>query len=93
MDIDSSEYYTLLPNYQNYFSPQQDGINLFSFSLYPNDLQPSGSLNFSKINDAYLQLTMNKVINYQNPAVIKAYSLHYNLFRTAYGVGGLGFNN
>jgi len=93
MDIDSSEYYTLLQNYQNYFPCQQKGINVFSFSLYPNDLQPSGSLNFSKINDAYLQLTMNKVINYQNPAIIKGYSLHYNLFRTANGIGGLGFNN
>ncbi len=93
MEIDSYQYYTLLQNYQNKFKTTQKGINTYSFSLNPLDLQPSGSLNFSKIDDAYLQLTLNSIINYQNPAIIKAYSVYYNLFRTNNGVGGLGFNN
>ena len=43
----------------------------FSFSLKPNNYDPSGSLNFSKIDDSYLQLTLNSSINYQNPIIIK----------------------
>ena len=65
---------------------------MYSFSLNPKELQPSGSLNFSKIDDSYLQLTFNKIVNYQNPVSIKAYAIQYNLFRTSNGMGGLGFN-
>jgi hypothetical protein len=93
MGLDNYSYYTLLQNYQNLFKTTQKGIHTYSFALHPLELQPSGTLNFSKIDDAYIQLTLNSVINYQNPAVIKAYSINYNLFRTNNGVGGLGFNN
>lgn len=93
MELNSSEYYSLIQNYQNNFKTNQKYIYSFSFALNPLDLQPSGSLNFSKIDDAYLQFTLNNIINYQNPAVIKLYSVQYNLFRTSNGVGGIGFNN
>jgi hypothetical protein len=92
MDIDSVEYYTTLQKYQYNFINKQKGIYFYSFGLYPKDLQPSGSLNFSKIDDAYLKLTMNPIINYQNPVSIKCYAIQYNLFRTSNGIGGLGFN-
>jgi hypothetical protein len=93
MSLDNHIFYTTLQNYQNNFKTSQKGIHTYSFSLYPLELQPSGTLNFSKIDDAYLQLTLSSIINYQNPAIIKAYSIHYNLFKTNNGVGGLGFNN
>ena len=92
MDINSFEYYTLIQKYQYDFVNNQKGINMYSFSLSPKELQPSGSINFSKIDDSYLQLTFNKNINYQNPVSIKAYCIQYNLFRTSNGMGGLGFN-
>lgn len=93
MDLDSYIYYTLLQKYQNNFWNNQSGIYLYSFGLEPKELQPSGSMNFSKIDDAYLQLTMNNIINYQNSASIRAYGIQYNLFRVSNGIGGLGFNN
>ena len=92
MNLDSYEYYTFIPKHHCDFYNQQKGINMYSFSLNPKELQPSGSLNFSKIDDAYLQLTLNKVVNYQNPISVRCYSLQYNLLRTFNGVGGLGFN-
>ena len=75
------------------FWNNQPGIYLYSFSLDPKNLQPSGSMNFSKIDDGYIQLTMNNIINYQNPASVRAYSIQYNLFRISNGIGGLTFNN
>jgi hypothetical protein len=92
MNLDSPIYYTNIQKYQNNFSNKQKGIYMYSFGIDPKNLQPSGALNFSKIDDAYLQLTMNKVINYQNPATIKCYGIQYNLFRAIGGIGGLGFN-
>lgn len=93
MDLDSYIYYTILQKYQCNFYNKQAGIYIYSFSLDPKDLQPSGSMNFSKIDDAYIQLTMNNVVNYQNSASVRAYSVQYNLFRVANGIGGLSFNN
>ena len=93
MDLDSYIYYTLIQKYQNNFWNKQQGIYLYSFGLDPTELQPAGSMNFSKIDDAYLQLTMNNIINYQNTATVRAYSIQHNLFRVSNGIGGLGFNN
>lgn len=93
MDLDSYIYYTLLQKYQNKLWNNQPGIYLYSFGLDPKEFQPSGTMNFSKIDDAYLQLTMNNIINYQNSASVRAYGIQYNLFRVSNGIGGLGFNN
>ena len=92
MSLDSIDYYTTIPKYQYNFYNNMKGIYIYSFGINPKDLQPSGSINFSKIDDAYIQLTMNKVINYQNPATVRCYAIQYNLFRVMGGIGGLGFN-
>ena len=92
MNPNSIEYYTYLPKYQYKLNSIQDGIYFYSFALNPLDLQPSGSLNFSKIDDAYIQFKMNNIINYQNPVTIRCYGIQYNIFRTANGIGGLQFN-
>ncbi len=90
-DIHNWKLYTILQNYMNNFTSPQQGIYMYSFCLNPNEYQPSGSCNFSQIDDTYLQLTLNKKINYQNPVNIKAYSIQYNLFKIENGLGGLGF--
>jgi hypothetical protein len=38
--------------------PESPGINVYSFSVKPEDVQPSGSCNFSRIDKAYLTLTV-----------------------------------
>jgi hypothetical protein len=89
--VTNNEIYTLLQNHMNNFVSSQNGINMYSFSLNPLEYQPSGTCNFSQIDDTYLQLTLNKKINYQNPVNIRAYGIQYNLFRIADGLGGLGY--
>jgi len=91
MDLDSIEYYTYIPRYQ-YNLGNESGVYLYSFALNPKDIQPSGTMNFSKIDDAYLQLKLNKIVNYQNPVSFKCYAIQYNLLRISNGIGKLGFN-
>lgn len=93
IDLSDTEYYTLIPKYQYNFINKQKGIYMYSFSLNPKDLQPSGSMNFSKIDDAYIQLTLNNIVNYQNPVSMRTYAIEYNLFRIIHGIGGIVFNN
>lgn len=92
MELDSIQYYTTVQKYQNNLMNAQSGIYYYAFGLDPLNLQPSGSLNFSQINDAYLQLGLSNLVNYQNPVLLRAYSIQYNLLRTSNGIGGLGFN-
>jgi len=91
MQPSSVELYTNLQVYLNDFVSGSNGINIYSFSLNPKDYQPSGSLNFSQIDDTYIQMSLNKKINYQNRIVVRGYGLQYNLFRIVNGLGGLGY--
>jgi len=91
MQPNNIELYTNLQIYINNFVSSSPGIHLFSFSLNPKEYQPSGTLNFSQIDDTYIQMNLNKKINYQNNIIIKGYGLQYNIFRVINGLGGLGF--
>jgi hypothetical protein len=92
-NINSYEYYTYLQKYQyKLLGDNNNNIYMYSFSLHPNDLQPSGCLNFSTIDNAYIQLNTNNFINYQNPISIKVYASEYNLLRIFNGIAGLVFN-
>lgn len=50
--------------------------NVYSFALRPEDYQPSGPINFSRINDVELTIT----------------SSNYNLLRIMSGMGGLAYS-
>jgi hypothetical protein len=92
IELSNPIYYTNLQIYQNKFTSSPEGIHMYSFCINPLDYQPSGTMNFSKIDDAYIQLTLNNIINYQNPVAMQAYAVQYNLFRASHGIGGLVFN-
>lgn len=76
-EIDDIEYYNYIPNYQYDFYNNNDGIYNYSFALKPKDTDLTGSINFSNINNVYLKLTCNSIINYQNPVSIQAYAIQY----------------
>lgn len=61
----SSAYFNIIqPMYHHNRSPRQ-GINLYSFSLYPEEHQPSGTCNFSVISNPTLLLNINtNMFNY-----------------------------
>ena len=68
-------------NYFNYVQPYQHhsrspapGINLYSFALKPEDHQPSGTCNFSRIDNANLFITINNSTLYSKSPHILANS-------------------
>jgi len=91
MQPNNVELYTNLQIYLNNFVSSSSGIHQFSFCINPKDYQPSGSLNFSQIDDTYIQMNLNKKINYQNNISIKGYGLQYNIFKVINGLGNLTF--
>jgi hypothetical protein len=62
-------------------------INVYSFSLRPEDHQPSGTCNFSRIDNARL-ITSENLSSEDN-----IYAVNYNILRIMSGMGGMAFAN
>ena len=63
------------------------GINVYSFALNPEEHQPSGTCNFSRIDNATLTITTGTV------AETYIYAINYNVLRIMSGMGGLAYSN
>ena len=90
----SYQYYSWLENYQ-YLSngASTEGIGMYSFAIHPEDYQPSGSCNFSRIDDISLGLNVDKSITYSNPGKARVYALSYNVLRIINGIAGVAFDS
>ncbi len=62
-------------------------INVYSFSLRPEDHQPSGTCNFSRIDTARL-ITGTNLSSNDN-----IYAVNYNILRIMSGMGGVAYSN
>ena len=62
-------------------------INVYSFGLKPEEHQPSGTCNFSRIDNALLETTANLA------AADNIYAVNYNVLRIMSGMGGLAYSN
>ena len=73
----------------SFFSP---GVNVYSFALKPEDHQPSGTCNFSRIDNARLNLTLSDNAE-STTGVTKVFAVNYNVLRIMSGMGGLAYSN
>ena len=87
-------YFDLVQPYQSHTRSPDTGINVYSFALRPEEHQPSGSCNFSRIDNATLQLVLsNATVSGTNTAKVRVYATNYNVLRVMSGMGGLAYSN
>jgi hypothetical protein len=87
-------YFDVVQPYQSHTRHPDTGINCFAFALRPEEHQPSGTCNFSRIDNATLQLVLsNATITGQNTAKVRVYATNYNVLRVMSGMGGLAYSN
>ena len=87
-------YFDLVQPYQHHTRNPDTGINVYSFALRPEEHQPSGSCNFSRIDNATLQLVLsNATVEGTKTAKVRVYAPNYNVFRVMSGMGGLAYSN
>ena len=97
IDTQDGKYYNYVQPYQHHSNTPSAGINVYSFAIYPEEHQPSGSCNMSKISYVILQLTFlddyvtDVVTTNSDTFTIKVYSINYNVLRVMRGMGGLAF--
>ena len=83
-------YFSWVQPYQAHTRCPDEGINVYSFALRPEEHQPSGTCNFSRIDNATLQLVLsNATVQGTNTAKVRVYAYNYNVLRIMSGMGGL----
>lgn len=94
------EYFRLAQNYFHHTRMPNNYIYTYSFSLRPEENQPSGSCNFSRIDNAqlwfYIRNKSKDSVIVQNYSELPGYSLYcpcYNILRIMGGMAGLSYSN
>lgn len=87
------EYFNGLQPFQYHTRCPRDGIYVYSFALYPEKSQPSGSFNASTINKIQMYVTTNPPLNMGYEYEFVFYAVYYNIFRVMAGSGGMVFAN
>ena len=83
-------YFSWVQPYQAHTRNPDEGINVYSFALRPEEHQPSGTCNFSRIDNATLQLVLsNSTVEGTKTAKVRVYATNYNVLRIMSGMGGL----
>tara|TARA_B100001113_G_scaffold253868_1_gene209313 strand:+ start:3763 stop:5148 length:1386 start_codon:yes stop_codon:yes gene_type:complete len=85
-------YFNLVQPYQHHTNVPKTGINVYSFGLKPEEHQPSGTCNMSRIDNATLQLTLTAAA-VAGDAKVRVYATNYNVLRIMSGMGGLAYSN
>lgn len=97
-------------NYFNYVQPYQhhtrtpaDGINVYSFGLHPEQHQPTGTANLSRIDSVRLNIVYSDIyatqrmgsfaIDYTTNTKVYLFVVNYNVLRIMSGMGGLAYSN
>jgi hypothetical protein len=87
-------YFNLVQPFQHHTNIPAVGINVYSFALNPEEHQPSGTCNFSRIDNATLNITVtNNTVGNGSTAKLRIYATNYNVLRIMAGMGGLAYSN
>ena len=87
-----SDYFRLVQNVQHMDVFPRKTIYTYSFALRPSEHQPSGTCNFSRLDNASLHLNFN-TNQKANDRFIKIFAVNYNVLRIMSGMGGLAYSN
>jgi len=100
------EYFNYVQPWQHFSNTPADGVNVYSFALNPEEHQPSGTCNFSRIDNATLNVTFGRLNNKTglkennfkdnylgNDSKFSVYAVNYNVLRVMSGMAGLAYSN
>jgi len=86
-------YFNMIQPFQHHENiPNNTGINVYSFALKPEEHQPSGTLNMSRIDTSFISLDYDSA-KYNNNSVFAIYAINYNVLRILSGMGGIAYSN
>jgi hypothetical protein len=102
LDRRYGDYFNKVQAYQHHSGTSQPGVYMYSFALRPEEHQPSGTCNFSRIDTATIVMNMATLgtSSVHNPGLgdgqnwnVRVYAINYNVLRVMSGMGGLAYSN
>jgi hypothetical protein len=87
------KYFNFLMPHMHHSKTPNVGINIYSFCINPEEFQPSGSCNFSRIDNALLKVTLAADTDSFIGTKLYIYGIGYNVLRIMSGMGGLAYSN
>ena len=84
------DYFSRVQPYEHHTCIGSPGINVYSFALKPEEHQPSGTCNFSRIDNAKLTFT---TVGNATGGTVRVFATNYNVLRVMSGMGGLAYSN
>ena len=92
--VREGDYFNYVQPFQHHTNvPVHNSINVYSFALKPEDHQPSGTLNMSRIDTATLMVTADTRGTGLLYEGVNIYAVNYNVLRILSGMGGLAYSN
>jgi hypothetical protein len=83
------KYFNQVQPYQHHTGNPMPGVYAYSFALKPEEHQPTGTCNFSRIDNAQVAIKMNAT----DATTMHMFATNYNVLRIQSGMGGLAFSN
>jgi hypothetical protein len=84
------KYFNQVQPFNHHSGNPAPGIYSYSFALKPEEHQPTGTCNFSRIDNAQVQVTQHPAGDATN---MHMFATNYNVLRIQSGMGGLAFSN
>lgn len=85
-------YFNLVQPFQHHENVPSAGINVYSFALKPEQHQPTGTCNMSRIDTANLSVDLVSTLASKSTK-IRTFAVNYNVLRIMSGMGGLAYSN
>ena len=87
----SGKYFNQVQPYQHHSGSPYAGVYSYSFALKPEEHQPTGTCNFSRIDNA--QVAVKCRSGGAASKNLDMFAVNYNVLRVQSGMGGLAFSN
>jgi len=87
------KYFNQVQSFEHHSGSPQPGIYSYSFGLKPEEHQPTGTCNFSRIDNAVAWVEMKSAIAANQMSTMSMFAVNYNVLRVQSGMGGLAFSN
>ena len=88
----SGKYFNQVQPFAHHSGSPCAGVYSYSFALKPEEHQPTGTCNFSRIDNAQMSVTCNAAGD-RAALALQMFAVNYNVLRVQSGMGGLAFSN
>ena len=88
----SGKYFNQVQPFAHHTGSPCAGVYSYSFALKPEEHQPTGTCNFSRIDNAQMSVTCG-ALGDRAALALQMFAVNYNVLRVQSGMGGLAFSN